>query len=131
LIDAEKMNSFELSQTAKAAIKALGFNLYIDGYESRSAISSKHQKAFRHMWRLAEQLYAGSISTIVMSTVGNAILNPALHGADFIVEFTKEGEPMVQHIRCTWDIRAWRAQRTATRLTVFGDIVSLNIPRFR
>lgn len=74
IIDSEQMGLFELSQATKAAIKSLGFELGSTFLQSRSKVVSQHQKAFRYIWRLAEQLYAASISSVIMSTVGNAIL---------------------------------------------------------
>jgi hypothetical protein len=81
-----------------------------------------HQKAFRHVWRLAEQLYAGSYSSVVMSTVGNAILNPALQGAAFdaviLDESTNISEPQVT-------ATIYRVAHQLSKIVQIGDAAQL------
>lgn len=84
-MDCEKRGLYDLHATTKSAIKTLGFDLNPKQLVSRAETVTNHQRAFRFVWRLAEQFYAADLSTVVFSTIGNAILPPALEDAFFHV----------------------------------------------
>ncbi len=98
LIDSEKMGLYELHASTQAAIAAaLGFTIKSKKKSSRARTIENHHKAFRYVWGLAEKFYASSLSTVVFSTIGNAIVSPAFEHVNpdtiIIDEATNIAEP--------------------------------------
>jgi hypothetical protein len=85
---------------------------------SRAQTILNHQRAFRYVWRPAEQLYAGKFSSVVSSTIGIAILSPAFEDPNFDVLKVDESTNIAEALILA---AISRSTRNLIRVIMIGD----------